>query len=87
MKLSNLPPNQRVFTTTQITQGKAPIYYVTSDAEGDLYATGTDKLSNDNAQIISLDQLLKIAPDLKEIIVESGNRLFRASVGSDWQPF
>ncbi len=87
MKLNDLPINQRVFSTTQITRENASIFYIVSDPEGDLYATGTDKLSTENAQIISLDQLLQIAPDLGEVSIEPGGRLFRANVGSDWQPF
>ncbi|MFT6502885.1 MAG: hypothetical protein ACJASQ_003017 [Crocinitomicaceae bacterium] len=87
MQLQNLPSNQRVFTTTDVVKNQASIFYIIIDPDGDIQVTGNENLTDQNAMVISIQQLLDIDATLANVNIEPNSRLFRATVALDWGPF
>jgi hypothetical protein len=87
MELKKLPLSQTVFTTQEVVKENATIHYLVCDQEGDIHASGTVQMTNENAMVISIQQLLDIDATLANVNIEPNSRLFRATVALDWGPF
>jgi hypothetical protein len=60
--------NKAVFTTKKVLDG-APIEHIYYDADGDWqFFCSEEELTEDNARVISLDEIIKIDPTLKKVI-------------------
>lgn len=85
MEVKDLKLDQMVFTTKQVAHENAPIFHFIIDKDGDIYATGTDPMTNENTMLISLGQLLKIDPSLKRITnLDLNTKLFRPTREAQW---
>jgi len=83
----NIDMNQAVFTTKYVLENHSPIIYVSHDVDGDWQFFGQeDDLSEEDARIISLGEILKITPSLKEILwIPEGMQAWLNAETKEWQ--
>lgn len=77
--------NLGVFTSPNVLKGEA-IKYVIHDEEGDWFFLENDQVDNDEIQMASLDQVVKLDPSINSIYyLQYGWEARRNSLGSDWE--
>lgn len=77
--------NQAVITTNHIING-APILEVIHDEEGDWQFMGGQDVTEENASVVSLEQILEIDPSVKDVLdIDSSTVAFRVNEECKWQ--
>lgn len=78
--------NKAVFTTNKVLEG-ALIVYVYHDSDGDWqFFSADEELTENNAKVISLDEVIKIDSTLKRVIetLPKGFEAFKKDKDSEW---
>ncbi|MEN9548297.1 MAG: hypothetical protein RIR12_888 [Bacteroidota bacterium] len=77
--------NNPVFTTKFVIESKAEIIYVTHDREGYWQFFSNQDASEQEARVVSMDEILEIDPSLEEILwIPEGTEAWREGVGKEW---
>jgi hypothetical protein len=85
MLIEDLPKTTAVFTTKNIVLNHFPILRVTVDLDGDLQFTSDEKISIQDAMIISLEQILQHDITLKNLPnLGAGKTAYRNSIEQEW---
>jgi capsid portal protein len=87
MILKNDDKNKAVITTKDIMNGTEDIKYILYDDEGDWqFLTGDDEISEDDAAVVSISEILQIDATLLYLPeIEEDEVLIRETKNSAWQ--
>lgn len=85
MKLIEEPKNKAVITTRFVVNGSI-ITFVSLDEDGDWQFFGDEDITENDAMVISIEQILKIDDTLAYIPdMRKGQSAFRLNKNSPWQ--
>lgn len=77
--------NRAVFTTRYVIENKAVIVYVSHDKDGDWQFFSNEDANEQDARVVSMDEILEIDPSIKEILwMPEGTEAWRKGVGQEW---
>jgi len=77
--------NKPVFTTKFVIEDRSEIIYVAHDKEGDWQFFSREDASEQDARIISINEILELDGSLKEILwIPEGTEAWREGVGKEW---
>jgi hypothetical protein len=77
--------NKPVFTTKFVIEDRSEIVYVAHDKEGDWQFFSEEDASEQDARIISINEILELDGSLKEILwIPEGTEAWREGVGKEW---
>ncbi|MDP3929703.1 MAG: hypothetical protein Q8R57_11830 [Bacteroidota bacterium] len=73
-------------TTTEIINGREPIYSILRDVEDEWQFFGKDEPNDDKIMVVSIDKIWKLFPDIKLLCdgLEKGFCAYRNDVNSKW---
>ena len=78
--------SQVIITTKYIIKDKKDILTVIHDEEGDWQFLGEEEITEEDALVISLDQILKHDLTLKQIVgIPKGTIAVRTSITANWE--
>jgi hypothetical protein len=77
--------NKPVFTTKFVIEDHSEIIYVAHDKEGDWQFFSREDASEQDARIISMNEILELDGSLKEILwIPEGTEAWREGAGKEW---
>lgn len=77
--------NQAVITTKYIVQEKQPVLRVIHDNDGDWQFLGNQEVTEADAMVLSMAQMLQMDGTLAEVLdIPEGSAAIRTTVDSDW---
>jgi hypothetical protein len=86
MKVEEIPSNTAVFTTRFVIAENSPILYVTCDSDGDWHFMGDDDVTEEDAKLVSIKNILDLDNTLKDLPpLEEGYRAIRESKDDEWE--
>jgi len=75
-----------VITTKDIVNRVVPILHVIHDDEGDWQVLGGQSVTEADAMVISLDQVLQLDASVKEVTnIPTGFQAWRSTAAAEWQ--
>jgi hypothetical protein len=86
MKLIKESENKAVITTRFVVENNSTITYVSYDDDGDWQFFGNEDITENDALVISIKQILDIDQSLKDIPeIQEGQNVTRNDINSPWQ--
>lgn len=77
--------NKPVFTTKFVIEDRSEIIYVTHDKEGDWQFFSKEEASEQEARVVSMDEILDLDNSIEEILwIPEGTEAWREGVGKEW---
>jgi hypothetical protein len=77
--------NVAVFTTKYVVEKGSPIIYVSHDDEGDWQFFSKEDATEQEARIVTLDEIIERDPSIKEILwMPEGMEAWREGAGKAW---
>ncbi|HTO38302.1 MAG TPA: hypothetical protein VL021_07750 [Brumimicrobium sp.] len=75
-----------VLTTKYVLLEKSPILSVYHDVEGDWQFMGGEDVTEADAKMVSLHQIIDLDPSVQEVLdIETGYMASRSHVGDNWK--
>lgn len=86
MKINNEPENKVVITTNFVVENNSTIVSVFYDEDGDWQFFGNEDVSEENAFLISVKQILSIDSTLNTLPnIRKGQTVIRNNINSPWE--
>lgn len=85
MKLSEEVENKAVITTRYVMDANSPITYVCCDEDGDWQFFGDEDVTESDACVISVKQILSLDDTLHVLDLSPGQAASRIDIDSPWQ--
>lgn len=84
MRLSEEIGNKPVITTRYVMDANSPITYVSYDEDGDWLFFGDEDVTDSDACVISVEQILALDDTLDSLDLSPGQSAKRIDTDSDW---
>lgn len=85
MKLTDEPDNKPVITTRYVMDANSTITYVVCDEDGDWQFFGNEDVTESDACVLSVKQILAIDNSLYNLDLDPGQAAGRVDEDSPWQ--
>ena len=77
--------NKPVFTTKFVIEDRSEIIYVAHDKDGDWQFFSKEDASEQEARLVSMDEILELDTSVKEILwIPEGTEAWREGIGKKW---